>query len=101
MLTLLPPLRPPKPPQNHHKTTPNEAQKWDESTANIFKFFLGSPLKVFASVGHWALWHFDLNKYTEKQRPRVLVSLAAVAAFVAIGFPAIIYTTGARARALA
>jgi len=29
----------------------------------------------------------------------VLVSLAAVAAFVAIGFPAIIYTTGAAARA--
>lgn len=77
-----------------HPVMESEVEKWDESTANIFKFFLGSPLKVFASVGHWALWHFDLNKYTEKQRPRVLVSLAAVAAFVAIGFPAIIYTTG-------
>jgi len=32
---------------------------------------LGTPLKLWASVGHWALWHFDLKKYTEKQHPRV------------------------------
>jgi len=33
----------------------------------VYKFFLGSPLKLFASIGHWAIWHFDLNKYTEQQ----------------------------------
>lgn len=33
--------------------------------------FLGSPLKLWASVGHWWIWHFDLAKYTEKQKPRV------------------------------
>lgn len=33
--------------------------------------FLGSPLKLWASVGHWWIWHFDLSKYTEKQKPRV------------------------------
>ena len=62
--------------------------------ASVYKTFLGSPLKLWASVGHWALWHFDLNKYTEQQRPRVLVSLAAVAAFIAVGFPLIVNYTG-------
>lgn len=37
----------------------------------LFKIFLGTPLKLWASVGHWALWHFDLKKFTEKQHPRV------------------------------
>jgi hypothetical protein len=37
----------------------------------IAKFFLGSPLKLWASVGHWALWHFDINKFTDRQKPRV------------------------------
>lgn len=37
----------------------------------LARLFLGSPLKLWASVGHWAIWHFDLNKYTEKQKPRV------------------------------
>ena len=36
----------------------------------LFKIFLGSPLKLWASVGHWALWHFDLSLYTDKQKPR-------------------------------
>ncbi len=39
--------------------------------AALVKLFLGSPLKLWASVGHWAIWHFDLKKYTEKQKPRV------------------------------
>jgi omega-6 fatty acid desaturase (delta-12 desaturase) len=60
----------------------------------VYKTFLGSPLKLWASVGHWAIWHFDLNKYTEQQRPRVLVSLAAVFTFMAVGWPLIIHYTG-------
>lgn len=60
----------------------------------MYKTFLGSPLKLWASVGHWLLWHFDLNKYSEQQRPRVVISLAAVFAFMAIGWPLIIYYTG-------
>ena len=61
---------------------------------NLRQTFLGSPLKLWASVGHWAIWHFDLNKYTEKQRPRVLVSLAACAAFALIALPTLTYFTG-------
>lgn len=60
----------------------------------IYKTFLGSPLKLWASVGHWAIWHFDLNKYTEQQKPRVLASLAAVFTFMAVGWPLIIHYTG-------
>jgi len=60
----------------------------------VYKTFLGSPLKLWASVGHWAIWHFDLNKYTEQQRPRVLASLAAVFTFMAVGWPLIIHYTG-------
>lgn len=49
-----------------------EVSDWGESTkGKIFKFFLGTPLKLWASVGHWALWHFDISKFTQKQRNRV------------------------------
>jgi omega-6 fatty acid desaturase (delta-12 desaturase) len=72
-----------------------EYNAWNGTTAGaLYKFFLGTPLKCFASVGHWLIWHFDLNKYTEKQRPRVIVSLAAVALFAATAFPALFYFGG-------
>ena len=33
----------------------------------FYQFFLGSPLKLWASIGHWWIWHFDLSKYSEAQ----------------------------------
>jgi len=77
-----------------HPVRESEMDKWSPTAAAAFKFFLGTPLKLWASVGHWAIWHFDLSKYTEKQKPRVIVSIAACAAFVAIGFPLIVHYTG-------
>lgn len=57
-----------------HPVMKEEVQEWGDSPkGKIFKFFLGTPLKLWASVGHWALWHFDINKFTPKQRPRVIV----------------------------
>ncbi len=51
---------------------PEESAKQMSGIASALVYlFLGSPLKLWASVGHWAIWHFDINKYTEKQRPRV------------------------------
>ena len=47
-------------------------------TGRIFKFFLGTPLKLWASVGHWAIWHFNINKFSQKQRPRVRHRVIAV-----------------------
>lgn len=50
-------------------------KSWGPVASFLFKFFLGTPLKLWASVGHWAIWHFDLSKYTEKQRPRVRLAM--------------------------
>ncbi|KIY93798.1 omega-6 fatty acid desaturase (delta-12desaturase) [Monoraphidium neglectum] len=77
-----------------HPVMPEEVEKWTPTQKSIFKLFLGTPLKLWASVGHWWIWHFDLSKYTEKQKPRVLVSLAAVAAFALIALPTLTYFTG-------
>ena len=55
-----------------HPITTAELDAWgDGTTGKIYKFFLGTPLKLWASVGHWAIWHFNINKFSEKQRPRV------------------------------
>eukprot|EP00878_Enallax_costatus_P026533 GHUV01028478.1.p1 GENE.GHUV01028478.1~~GHUV01028478.1.p1 ORF type:complete len:181 (-),score=55.38 GHUV01028478.1:2551-3093(-) len=54
-----------------HPVMRTEIEKWGPVQSTLYKTFLGSPLKLWASVGHWWIWHFDLSKYTEKQRPRV------------------------------
>lgn len=54
-----------------HPVMKTEIEKWGPVQSTLYKTFLGSPLKLWASVGHWWIWHFDLNKYTEKQKPRV------------------------------
>jgi hypothetical protein len=56
---------------------PTEMEKWSPTQKAIYKTFLGSPLKLWASVGHWWIWHFDLAKYTEKQKPRVSAAAPA------------------------
>ena len=53
-----------------HPIGKDELQSWSPQQKTIFKMFLGSPLKLWASVGHWWLWHFNLDLYTEKQKPR-------------------------------
>jgi len=77
-----------------HPVQEEDMAKWDATSAFIAKVFLGTPLKLWASVGHWWIWHFDLNKYTEKQRPRVIVSLAACALFAFVALPTLVYYTG-------
>jgi len=93
---------------NHHHAHTNKLEEdtawvpieeekmkdWSPLASALFKFFLGTPMKLFASVGHWLIWHFDLSKYTEKQRPRVLVSLAAVFAFMGTVLPALVINAG-------
>ncbi|GLI71324.1 hypothetical protein VaNZ11_016484 [Volvox africanus] len=77
-----------------HPVTEAEMAKWDPTTAAFFRVFLGTPLKLWASVGHWLVWHFDLKKYTPKQQTRVIISLAVVYGFMAVAFPALVYYTG-------
>ena len=46
----------------------------------------------------WSLtaapWSPTASRFTEQQKPRVLVSLAAVGLFMAVGWPLIVYYTG-------
>jgi omega-6 fatty acid desaturase (delta-12 desaturase) len=77
-----------------HPVVEEKMEGWNPLAKAFFKLFLGTPLKLWASVGHWAIWHFDLSLYTEKQKPRVLVSLAAVFGFMAIAFPLIVANFG-------
>lgn len=52
------------------------------------------PLRPWASIGHWLGWHFNLDNFRPSERQRVKISLACVFAFMAIGWPLIIYKTG-------
>ncbi len=60
-----------------HPVPKAEADKWGPTQSLVYKTFLGSPLKLWASVGHWLIWHFNLDLYTEKQRPRARPGAAA------------------------
>ncbi|PKI52343.1 hypothetical protein CRG98_027269 [Punica granatum] len=52
------------------------------------------PLRPWMSIAHWLGWHFDLSKFRSNELKRVKISLACVFAFMAIGWPLIIYKTG-------
>ena len=55
-----------------HPVTKAELEQWRGTFKGwVFKTFLGSPLKSWASVGHWLIYHFDLSKYSDKQQDRV------------------------------
>ena len=55
-----------------HPIMTADLDKWGDGVmGRISKVFFGTPLKLWASVGHWAIWHFNINKFTQKQRPRV------------------------------
>lgn len=36
--------------------------QWSPLERTLYTTFLGTPLKLWASVGHWWIWHFDLSK---------------------------------------
>lgn len=40
------------------------------------------------------IWHFDVSNFRPSEVKRVKISLACVFAFIAIGWPLIIYKTG-------
>ena len=54
-----------------HPVPREQEEQWGPVARFVYRTFLGSPLKLWASVGHWLIWHFDLDLYTEKQKPRV------------------------------
>ncbi len=46
------------------------------------------------SIFHWALMHFKLSNFTQRDRPKAVLSMAVVVIFAAICFPTLILTTG-------
>ncbi|KAJ4913611.1 hypothetical protein Rs2_08232 [Raphanus sativus] len=45
-------------------------------------------------LAHWVNWHFNLSKFRPSEVNRVKISLACVFAFMAVGWPLIIYKVG-------
>lgn len=52
------------------------------------------PFRPWMSIGHWLMWHFDTKKFRPNEVKRVKISLACVCAFMAVGWPLIVYQTG-------
>ena len=46
------------------------------------------------SIGHWALLHFDLKNFRQRDRAKAAFSMSVVIIFAAIAFPTLIATTG-------
>ncbi|GBG66491.1 hypothetical protein CBR_g63073 [Chara braunii] len=93
-----------------HNTHHAHTNKLIEDTAwqpfRPFQYDRGSPIQRFAmkialgptwwiaSIGHWYQWHFDLNLYRPQEKQKVIVSLAAVAAFAAFVLVPLLVTQG-------
>eukprot|EP00884_Botryococcus_braunii_P003617 jgi/Botrbrau1/13256/Bobra.0074s0005.2 len=77
-----------------HPVMDAEMQSWSPVHKFLFQSFLGTPLKLWASVGHQLFGHFQVDKFTKEQQQRVIVSLAAVAAFVVCVLGPLAYYTG-------
>ncbi|CAO2822512.1 unnamed protein product [Amaranthus hypochondriacus] len=56
--------------------------------------FAYGPLRPWMSIAHWLVWHFNLKKFRQNEVKRVMISLAAVSAFIVIAWPLILYKTG-------
>ncbi|NJM95459.1 MAG: fatty acid desaturase, partial [Acaryochloridaceae cyanobacterium CSU_5_19] len=59
----------------------------------VYKFIRGYFWWI-GSIFHWANLHFDWRSFDEKDRGDVKLSVAVVALFAVIVFPALIWTTG-------
>ena len=46
------------------------------------------------SIAHWAMLHFNLQNFKQRDRNKALLSISVVVAFAAIVFPTLIATTG-------
>ncbi|CAN1809579.1 Omega-6 fatty acid desaturase, chloroplastic [Linum perenne] len=68
-----------------------------DSSSSLYKAIMiygYGPLRPWMSIGHWLIWHFDLKRFRPSEVQRVKISLACVFAFMAVGWPLIIYKTG-------
>mmetsp|Transcript_44342 Transcript_44342/g.141136 ORF Transcript_44342/g.141136 Transcript_44342/m.141136 type:complete len:456 (+) Transcript_44342:48-1415(+) len=78
-----------------HPVMKEDFDTWPAPVKFIMKHILGSPLKCFASIGHWMMFHFDLRLFKKAQYPRVLISLAVTFAWLGGVVPALVHYLGA------
>ncbi|XP_057969786.1 omega-6 fatty acid desaturase, chloroplastic-like isoform X2 [Malania oleifera] len=51
-------------------------------------------LRPWMTIAHWLMWHFDEKKFRPNERKRVKISVGCVYAFMAVGWPLLVYGTG-------
>ncbi|CAN8273373.1 unnamed protein product [Cochlearia groenlandica] len=74
---------------------PVPPEEFDSSPALRKAIILGyGPIRPWLSIAHWVNWHFNLRKFRPSEVNRVKISLACVFAFMAVGWPLIIYKVG-------
>ncbi|MEL6606300.1 MAG: fatty acid desaturase [Cyanobacteria bacterium J06614_10] len=67
------------------------------SYGTVMRFLQRSIRSYFwwvGSIGHWALYHFDLRNFKTRDRSKAAFSIAVVVIFALIAFPTLIATTG-------
>lgn len=70
-------------------------EEFDSSPGWRKAIILGfGPFRPWLSIAHWWKWHFDLKMFRPSEVGRVKISLACVSAFIAIGWPLIVYKAG-------
>ena len=92
---------------NHHHNHTNKLEEdnaWHPFTYEFYSSLgrlaqwgyrsLRGRLWWMASIVHWVAMHFDLSRFSGKDRERVKLSVSVVAIFAAIAFPVLIATTG-------
>ncbi|KJH72049.1 fatty acid desaturase [Aliterella atlantica] len=74
--------------------TPQEYESWGNIRQKVFQGFAVNRLWWLGSIAHWAMTHFNLDKFAAKDRSKVKLSITVVAIFAAIAFPTLIATVG-------
>ncbi|KAH9299246.1 hypothetical protein KI387_030928 [Taxus chinensis] len=81
----------------HEDTAWHPAWREDYETNKVLGAALTvalGPIRPWMSIAHWLQWHFNLKKFRPVEQNRVKISLACVFAFIAIGWPLLIYKMG-------
>ena len=107
MMPLIYPFHPWRLLHDHHHRHTNKLEvdnAWDvwtveayQATNPVVQWFYRAIRGRFwwiGSIVHWALLHFKLSNFTERDRPKAKLSIAVVVLFGLMAFPALILTTG-------
>jgi len=107
LMPLIYPFHPWRLLHDHHHLHTNKLEvdnAWDvwtpqayEAAHPVVKLFYRAIRGRFwwiGSIFHWALLHFKLSNFAERDQGKVKLSIAVVVLFAAITFPTLIWTTG-------